>query len=695
MATKTLNLLFIDESQLYAEKLVQLLSYYYDDVNLGFWDEKAELIKALRSDWDVLVFSRAYDMSFTDVVGVLSEQGANLPVVHLIQEDASPVLNEAGLPEIIDGDMLKTLSVGQDFEIVMAICLLAAYSQSRRQVANLKHILKEAEQRTNILIANSKSAVAYIEQGVHVFANAPYLEMFGYDSVEDLIGVPVVDIISGGENVKGFKQFLRRFDKGDRSQVEFDFESKKTDGTTFASKLQLASATFEGEPVVQMIIQRNDANAAEIARQLAAVTRQDSLTGLANRLALTEELEHAHKEAQSGLRAALLYIGMDDIGKINSSAGLSGVDTSVKYIAGILKDDFADAFVSRFNDSSFAVILSDTTKDNAVALAEKLRARAENLLIEVGSRTVTTTLSIGVVVIDATTPDGQTILERAIETVAEIASDSDNQGNQVKLFDISKHAEGDENALAEYMQKALIQNQFKLKYQPIYDTTDDSGDLFEVYVTLPTADGAELTFDKLTAVAKKHNLLDKIDRWTLINAAKQLAATRKAHPKARLLVGLSSASLADPNLAKVITQLIKAIGDNGVYPLALQFGEQDLVDYLAIAKRQCMALGEINCPVGVQNFGATAKSAEILEHVSPSLARLGRTYTKNLDKEDNMQAAQSLVAGAKEQGVDVIMPYIEDASTMSVAWSLGARFLQGNYIQPADSALVYAAQEEP
>lgn len=693
MATRTLNLMFIDEEQLYAEKIVGLLSHYYDDVNLGFWDEKSELTKALRNDWDVLVFNRAYDMSFTDVIGLLNEQGVSLPMIQLTQEDETETFNEAGLPEVIDEDMVKSLRVGQEFELVLAICLLANYSQCRRQIFDLKYILKEAEQRTNILIANSKSAVAYIDQGVHIFANDPYLEMFGYENMDEIIGVPVVDLISGGDNVKGFKQFLRRFDKGDRSQVEFDFESKKTDGSTFASKLQLASATFEGEPVVQVIIQNNETNTAELNKQLAAASRQDNLTGLGNRLALSEALTHAHQDAMSGVRVALLYISMDSIGKINSSAGLAGVDASIKYIANVLKEEFAEGFVSRFGDASFAVLIFDVDKEAALEHAEKLRARAESLLIEVGSRTVTSTLSVGVVMIDKTTPDGQTALERAVETVNEIASDSDNQGNQVKLFDISKHAADDENALGEYIQGALVQNQFVLKFQPAYDINTDTSDLFEVYVTLPTADGNALTYDKLVAAAKKHNLLDKIDRWVLINAAKALATTRKTQPKARLLIGLSSVSLASANLAKVVAQLTKAIGDNGSPALTLQFHEQDLVDYLAAAKRQFRALSELNCGVGVQNFGATAKSADIIEHLSPDIARLARTYTKDLDRPNNMQAVQALVAHANEQGVAVLMPYIEDASTMSLAWSIGARHLQGNYLQAPAETLVYATPE--
>lgn len=686
---KQLNLMVIDEEQLYAEKLVSLLGNYFDDINLGFWDEKAELVKSLRTHWDVLIFSRAYDMNLTEVVGTLQEHGASLPIIHLIQEGDTPLINEAGLPEMIDSDMVRTLKVGQDLEIVMAVCLLAAFSQANRQITNLRGILKESEQRANILIANSKSAVAYIDQGVHILANTPYLEMFGYNSVDDIIGVPVVDLISGGENVKGFKQFLRKFDKGDRSQVEFDFESKRTDGTTFASKLQLAQASFEGEPVVQMIIQHNDANAEELARQLAAAARQDTLTGLANRTGFSEQMAQVFEEAQSGIPCALLYISMDNIGKISSSAGIAGVDTSVKYIANLLSEVFDMGYVSRFSDATFTVLLTDTKKDQALQLAEQVRAKAETLLIEVGTRTVTTTLSVGVVVMDMNSPDAETVVARAVDTVSDIASDTDGQGNQVRLFDISQHADSDEGALAEYIQSALTQNRFVIKYQPIYDINTDSSDLFEVYVTLPMADGTQLTLDKFAPVAKKRGLLDKIDRWVLINASKQLAITKKEHPNARLLVGLSSDSLEDANLAKVVLQLIKAIGDQNA-PLTLQFLEQDLVDYLAVAKRQFMTLGEIGCPIGIQNFGSTAKSEDMVEHLSPTIARLARSYTKDLDRADSLETTQKLVTKASEHGTSVLMPYIEDAQTMSMAWSIGARYLQGNYLAPAETTLVYA-----
>ena len=65
------------------------------------------------------------------------------------------------------------------------------------------------------------------------------------------------------------------------------------------------------------------------------------------------------------------------------------------------------------------------------------------------------------------------------------------------------------------------------------------------------------------------------------------------------------------------------------------------------------------------------------------MVRLARTYTQNLERETNLEALESIVRLASERKVPVLMPYIEEASTMSIAWSKGVRFLEGDYLQMA------------
>ncbi len=685
MRTKsTLNLLVIDDDQLYAERLVRLLSAYYDEVNLGFLDDREELLKSLRQRWDVLVFGRAYDMSFTDVVGIVQEQSLDLPLVGLMSDEmANTGRNDDGMPAVIDGIMVKALLAHKETQVVMAICLQHANLRCRRQLQTLQHVLSEAEQRANILIKNSKSAVAYIDQGIHIFANDPYLKLFNFESMNDIIGLPVIDLIAGGDSIKEFKGFLRQFDRGNREQVEFNFKSQRLDGSTFEAKLQLAAATLDGEPVTQIIIQQSGASSADIAQRLAVAERLDNHTGLNNRRGFEERFAALYQSVLQGKgKAGLLYIQLDNIGKISSSLGLQGVDTTIKQVAEVLDEMLKDAHISRFSDTAFTVLVENVTADALKALAERIRQRISDTLIEVDKRTTNTTASIGIVKIDSNAAEPQVLLERAVEAINHIRVETANRGDAIHIYDPSEHAINDDNALAEYLVNAITNHHFEVLFQPIYDVNNDRSDFFEVYLRLPLndADNTVLTPEQFMSIAKKHHLREKIDRWLLINACKHLNDVRKNYPEARLLVQLSSASLLDRKLVNVASQLIKAVG--GVPgALTLQFSEQDVASHLTVAKSQFSALRGVHCQLGINNFGSSAKSIEIAEFVKPDMTRLARNYVDHIDKVENLETVKSLINRTNELSIDVLMPYIEEAATMSIAWSVGARYLQGYYFE--------------
>ncbi|AGP49598.1 diguanylate phosphodiesterase [Psychrobacter sp. G] len=687
-----LNLLVIDADQLYAERLVDLLGSYYDSVNLGFLDDKDELLKSLRQSWDVLVFGQAYDMNFTDVVAIIQEQDIDLPSVCLISKNTvANAHNDEGLPSIMNGTMVKALYVEQEMAVIMAIRLLHENLHSRQQLKTLQSVLSEAEQRANVLIKNSKSAVAYIDQGIHIFANDPYLQLFGFEAMNDIIGIPVIDLIAGGDNVKAVKQFLRQFDKGNRKDVEFNFESRRKDGSTFEAKLQLAIATLDGEPVTQIIIQQNNSNSIEVAKRLAEAERKDSLTGIDNRHSFEEQLAAAYEQARKGaLTAALLYVQLDNVGKIRSSLGLQGIDSTVKQVANTLDELVVDGHVSRFSDTAFTILVENQTTAALEKLAEQIGMSISKMLIEVDKRTTNTTASTAIVKIEKNTPEPRVLLERAMDAINQIMIETSNHGGRYHLYDASEHANSDDHALAESLVDAITNNRFELLFQPIYDINNDRSDFFEVFLRLPLADAENtvLTPEQFMAVAKSHQLLEKIDRWVLINACKRINEVRKTHPEARLLVQLTSASLIDKKLPSVASQLINAIGGKAG-ALTLQFNEKDISDYLTVAKSQFTALNQINCQLSINNFGSSIKSVELANFVHPNVVRLAHNYVEGIDAADNLETVKSIIVRTNEINVDVLMPYIEDAATMSVAWSVGARYLQGNYLEmPSNSIKV-------
>lgn len=251
-----LNLLVVDDNQLFAEQLVAKLSEYYASVNLGFLDAKDELIKLLRQSWDVLVMGKAYDMTFVQLMDIIRQHDIDLPVIAIIPTsgvygDLSPNdkswlelvgaddATEPSLPLYLHWGAVDAMAKNRLVEMAAQIYQQHRQKLVRDELAKLRRVLKDAEQRANLLIKNSKSAVAYIEDGIHIYANEPYLQLFGFKNMDELRGVPVVDLIASN-NIKDFKQFLKDFEKGNRDNVEFKFESVRTDGSTFAAKLQLS-----------------------------------------------------------------------------------------------------------------------------------------------------------------------------------------------------------------------------------------------------------------------------------------------------------------------------------------------------------------------------------------------------------------------------------------------------------------------
>lgn len=720
-----LNLLIIDDNQLYAEALVDVLEqHFYQKVSLGFLDDKEELLKLLRQSWDVLVMGKAYDLTLPQVVTLLKEQSLDIPVVAIIPEGEGlaslPTPNakeqakidmvqegdgtDPALPLLVHWGAVDALPKERLVEMALRIYYEHCQKLVRQDLTQLRNVLSDAEQRANILIKNSKSAVAYIEDGLHIFANDPYLEMFGFKSLDDLRGVPVVDLVASN-NIKDFKQFLKDFEKGNRSNVEFKFESVRTDGSTFAAKLQLAAATYEGQPCQQVIIQPNEsANSAELAKKLAALERIDPLTGIVNRRGFEEVLASVYDATvKQGLSTGLLVVRIDGMGKLNSSLGVQGLDSVVIGISQLLKTQLSGliseesvkkGLLSRFSDSHFMLIIPNIQQADLVAWGEQLVATMADTLFQVGQRSVKVTVTVGATLINASSPATDVLVDRVMQAVSLALQDTNNEGNTFYLYDPASFADSDDSALLESLRTALEQGKFTLLYQPIYDIEQDASNLFEVFLRLPLADGTLMSPDKFMDVAEQHGLMDKIDRWVLIRAAKDLKRYRsEVDGTARLLVHLSYRSLMDQTLPAFVGQLSQAIGSGVAGTLTVQFNENMIGDYLAVAAQQTEQLKHLGCHVGIYNFGSSVNAMEMLEYVKPNLVRLDRSYIKDLGNSENVNTITTLVKEVNARETSCLMAFIEDPATMSAAWTIGARYLQGNYLQaPSETMHIQTEQ---
>lgn len=158
-------------------------------------------------------------------------------------------------------------------------------------------------------------------------------------------------------------------------------------------------------------IQNQNQELKQHNRVLATLSQQDALTGIANRRYLDEVLDRNWRQCARSKRAlSVLMIDIDCFKEFNDRYGHQAGDTVLRQVAQALQNNLHRATddLARYGGEEFCIVLTDTTTENAISVAERLRAAVEALHIatEGSSCSPYVTISIGIA---SATPDARIV----------------------------------------------------------------------------------------------------------------------------------------------------------------------------------------------------------------------------------------------------------------------------------------------
>ena len=132
-------------------------------------------------------------------------------------------------------------------------------------------------------------------------------------------------------------------------------------------------------------------------RRLEALAQTDPLTDALNRRALTDRLNAELERARRyDSMVTLLMIDIDHFKRINDSHGHITGDEVLKAVAGALKNSLRNIdMVFRYGGEEFMVLLSNTSREAAAMVGERLRVAVLGLQYLVDGRAIDLTVSIG------------------------------------------------------------------------------------------------------------------------------------------------------------------------------------------------------------------------------------------------------------------------------------------------------------
>lgn len=124
----------------------------------------------------------------------------------------------------------------------------------------------------------------------------------------------------------------------------------------------------------------------------------DPLTGIANRRSFLQDASQlAKRHSDRPLPTAVLLIDLDHFKSINDRFGHALGDRVLEIFSDTARDSVRSTdLLGRLGGEEFAAVLLDTSRDKAVAVAERIRESFAHAALEVDGRPVGATLSIGV-----------------------------------------------------------------------------------------------------------------------------------------------------------------------------------------------------------------------------------------------------------------------------------------------------------
>ena len=636
--------------------------------------------------WDLLLCATNVDgIDITQVVEMASAKGHDMPVVVIHDRDPDEARRAvvdalaAGAKDAVqktDAEHLK-LVLRREFQSLGA----------RRDVRRWRDALSEREERWRALLQASRDPIAYVHDGTHIHANPTYLDMFGFDSIDELTGLPVLDLVIADDQSR-FKDFMRAHMKGEGEGSSIEVAGLRSDGNRLDIRMELSPATFEGELCWQLIV-RDQSESNEIRAQLEYLRKHDPLTGLYNRQYFMSTLEKAVVGgAGADFGRMLLYLELDNFNVLKETIGIGATDTLIAEIARALLGRVPEGGVlSRFGDSVFTLMMQVPHIRAAWDVAEDLRSAVGERIVDVSGKSVISTCSIGICPMLSRARAPETVLAHAQHSCRTARKQG---GNRIEIHfpagsrptTVKMNAESPGKIVAQ----ALDDGQLSMLFQPIVNLHEDNMEVYEVYLRVAGESGRPLSESSIFSAEVDADVVTKLDQWVIERVIELMAKRQRGGHDTHFFVKLSEQAIVDESMLLFISKQLRSAQVSGKC-LVLKVSEASAMSQVKNVKAFIKGLKQLDCYTALEHFGTGLTSFNTLRHVPVDFLKIDADLVHTLATDHESQSAvRSIVEMARSLRKRVVAVGVEDATTLATLWDMGVHFAQGDGIQvPSES----------
>ncbi|WP_269619898.1 sensor domain-containing phosphodiesterase [Zhongshania sp. BJYM1] len=612
------------------------------------------------SDWDALIFDAEHaQLDIQRCCHILRKYQKDIPVIYMGEGDTLLPPDPCVVDIVTKYNMSQVVSAA--FKAQTALDL-------RRQLADMKIALAEAEERNQLLLDDHQDPIAYITDGMVIYANTPFCEQMGYD---DLDGFPIVDLITNKDQER-FKNVLKKQQlHNEHQQLEISFFLANQ--TEFKTHILCDSAHYEGEDCIQISIHKNNNG--------NAVSGVDNTTRMSSKYQFLTLLQD-FIENERNSNSSLLLISLDRYSRLRNSTSLVDIESLIETLSNKVRSDIPAQYYGRVADDMIAAIAHHVSSDSALEMALELVKSTESSIFEVRKQSLQCTVSIAILPINhLTPPKASLLLDTAFENVEKIYHDG---GNKAEICRRDRQQLSRNDSPDDVISDAMANDRLNLMFQPLVNLGTASGDHYEASLNIKNWVEGEMSAGEMLRTIEREPENTQLDHWIVVEATKQLAKERLAGQDLKLIINLSGNVFHDPEFCAWLSVAFKAAG---LPPssVILQFSEESIANALKPALDFTRQLQRLGSSLAVRNFGRAQKGNKFLSHIRPALVKPGYRTTDTPTDEQ----IRDVVQQARLLNSQIIIPNVGSAATLAMLWQLGPDFIQGSYVNEPMPSMNY------
>jgi len=403
---------------------------------------------------------------------------------------------------------------------------------------------------------------------------------------------------------------------------------------------------------------------------------QDTLTGLPNRARFYDLLKL--RVSRRDQQCAVLLLDVDRFKLVNDSLGNASADQLLIQIAHRVKTCMRQGdILARVGGDEFAVLLDDVSgEEEALSVATRIQ-QALSISFNLLGQEVYTTMSIGIA------------LASDHEQVSDMLRDAETAMHQAKargkaryeVFGHDMHGELMSRLKMETdLRRACERDELFVDYQPIVSLGSRTLIGFEALARWHHPEFGLVPPKDFIPVAEETGQILTIGQTVLESACRQAREWQQTYPAAPPLfvsVNLSVKQFNQPDLVENIASLLERFQ---LPPrcLKLEITESVFSDNIEAAVGLLTQLRQLGVQLSIDDFGTGYSSLSYLQRFPIDTLKIDRSFvTQMMENEENLAIVRTIVALARNLGMDVVAEGVETEDQLKLLRKLECENGQG------------------